>query len=818
MKEIRIRGAREHNLKDLSLNIPHDRFVVITGVSGSGKSSLAFDTVFQQAQMRFLEVLSPYARRFLEKVSRPDVESIEGLRAGIAVDQKSIAANPRSTVGTVTEIYDYLRLLFSRVSEPFCPVCGRKLGAFEPDEIASAIEAGFSGKRIKILAPLIKGKKGEHREVFNKISRMGFVRARVDGKIMEISPPPALERFKTHNIEVLVDELVPSGKRLERSVKRALEISGESLIVISDGEEILYSTSLHCPYCGISLPSPEPRLFSFNSPYGACPACGGTGFRLIIKGEEQIITEERCEECGGIRLRSETLSFKIDGKDIGYYVELPATVFKKRLIEIEDLWKNKIASRIAIQIKERLEIMEELGIGYLTMNRPIFSLSGGEAQRVRLASQLGAKIRGALYVLDEPSIGLHPRDQKRLIEVLKRIRDFGNTVIVVEHDEMTIRSADHIIDMGPGGGESGGRIVASGPISEILSSSRSITGAYLRKEKFIDIPYRRRKPKDFLFIKGARIHNLKNLNVKIPLGVFLVVTGVSGSGKSSLIIDTLFAALKGKNESFDKIEGAEKVKEAVLVDQKPIGRTPRSNPATYTGVFTHIRKLFSSLPEAKKRGFNHSRFSFNLKEGRCPVCKGAGVIRIRMHFLPDVFTVCNECQGKRYRKEVLEVRFRGKNINDVLEMTVEEAYKLFRDVPQIERRLKLLKDIGLGYIKLGQPSPNLSGGEAQRVKITKELTRNVKSNLYILDEPTVGLHFDDVKKLLRVLHRLVDEGATVIVIEHNLDVIKNADWIIDLGPEGGEEGGRIVAQGTPEEVCRANTYTGRFLREVLNGC
>lgn len=818
MKEIIIRGAREHNLKNLTLNIPHDRLVVITGVSGSGKSSLAFDTLFQQSQMKFLEVLSPYARRFLEKVNKPDVESIEGLRAGIAVDQKSIAANPRSTVGTVTEIYDYLRLLFSKVAKPHCPSCGRKLGAFDPQEIAGAIESTFTGKKVKILAPLIKGKKGEHREVFNKISRMGFVRARVDGSIVEVNPPPPLKRFITHTIEVLVDELLPTGKRLERSVKRALEIAGDSLVVLFNGEEVLYSTSLHCPYCGISLPSPEPRLFSFNSPYGACPICGGTGFKIITRGEEEIVTEERCGECGGVRLRREALSFKINGKDIGYYVELPASTFKRELMEIKELWDNKIASRIAIQIKERLEIMEELGVGYLTMNRPIFSLSGGEAQRVRLASQLGAKIRGALYVLDEPSIGLHPRDQKNLIDVLKRIRDFGNTVIVVEHDEMTIRAADYIIDMGPGGGEAGGKVVAKGNIKKIISNPQSITGAYLRGERSIEVSRRRRKSQDFLVLKGVKTHNLKNIDVRIPLGVLVVVTGVSGSGKSSLIIDTLFAALKGKKKVLEEIKGMEKIKEAVLVDQKPIGRTPRSNPATYTGVFTHIRKLFSSLPEAKKRGFNHSRFSFNLREGRCPVCRGAGVIRIRMHFLPDVFAVCGECGGKRYRKEVLEVKFKGKSINDVLEMTVEEAYELFRDVPQIERRLKLLKDIGLGYIKLGQPSPNLSGGEAQRVKITKELTRNIKSNLYILDEPTVGLHFDDVKKLLRVLHKLVEEGATVIVIEHNLDVIKNADWIIDLGPEGGEEGGRIVAQGTPEEVCRANTYTGNFLKEVLNGC
>jgi len=818
MKELIIRGAREHNLKDITLSLPHDRLIVITGVSGSGKSSLAFDTVFQQAQMKFLEVLSPYARRFLEKVNKPEVESIEGLRAGIAVDQKSIAANPRSTVGTVTEIYDYLRLLFSKASQAYCPSCGRRLESFSNEEIATAVQEKFSGRKIKILAPIIRGKKGEHREVFSKISRMGYLRARVDGQIMEITSPPLLQRFKTHTIEVLVDELVPRGERLQRSVARALEISGDSLIVLHGDEEILFSTSLHCPYCGISLPTPEPRLFSFNSPYGACPVCGGTGFKLIIHGEEEFLSEERCSQCNGTRLRKESLAFKVWDKDIGYYVELPASDLREEFLGMEKLWEDKITKIIVSQIVDRLGVMEDLGIGYLTLNRPIFTLSGGEAQRVRLASQLGSKLKGALYVLDEPSIGLHARDQKRLIEVLKRIRDFGNTVIVVEHDEMTIRSADHIVDMGPGGGEQGGKIVARGNLEDILFSKNSITAQYLRGEKKIEVPEKRRKPEGFIELIGVKKHNLKNINVRIPLGVLVVVTGVSGSGKSSLIIDTLYPALKGEKNGLDEIKGADGIKEVVLVDQKPIGRTPRSNPATYTGVFTHIRKLFSSLPESRKRGFTKSRFSFNLEEGRCPVCKGAGVIRVKMHFLPDVFTLCGECRGQRYKREVLDVKFQGKNINDILEMTIEEAYSFFQDVPQIERRLRFLKDIGLGYLKLGQPSPNLSGGEAQRIKIARELTRNVKSNLYILDEPTVGLHFDDIKKLLAVLHRLVDEGATVIVIEHNLDVIKNADWIIDLGPEGGEKGGKVVASGSPEDVCREDTYTAKFLREVLNGC
>ncbi len=818
MREIIIRGAREHNLKNLTLSIPHDSLVVITGVSGSGKSSLAFDTIFQESQMRFLEVLSPYARRFLEKVSKPNVESIQGLRAGIAVDQKSIAANPRSTVGTATEIYDYIRLLFSKASHPFCPSCGRKLEAFEPEEIAQAVERKFKGKRIKILAPIVKEKKGEHREVFSKILKMGYLKARVDGKLLEVLPSFGLERYRAHNIEVLIDDLFPEGQRLSRSVKRALEISGDSLIILHLNGELLISTSLHCPYCGISLPSPEPRLFSFNSPYGVCPACGGVGFKVREERGRTMVTEEPCDLCGGTRLRREAYAFKIGGKDIGYYVELPVSRLREELLSINEIWSSEVPRRIASRIVEGAEIMKKLGIGYLTLNRPIFSLSSGEAQRVRLSSQLGSKLKGALYVLDEPSIGLHPKDQSMLIDILRRIRDFGNTVIIVEHDEMTIKRADYIIDMGPGGGDKGGKIVIQGTLKDIMGNPTSVTGLYLRGDKRIEVPRRRRKPRGFLYFTGVTKHNLKNINVRIPLGELVVVTGVSGSGKSSLIIDAIYQGLKGKKEGFIKMEGAEKIREAVLVDQKPIGRTPRSNPATYTGIFVHIRKLFSSLPEARKRGFSKSRFSFNLREGRCPVCKGAGVVRVKMHFLPDVFTQCSECRGKRYRKEVLEVKFRGKSINDVLEMTVEEAYALFKDIPQIGRRLRLLLDIGIGYIKLGQPSPNLSGGEAQRVKIAKELTRNTKSNLYILDEPTVGLHSDDIKKLLSVLHRLVESGSTVVVIEHDLDVIKNGDWIIDLGPEGGEEGGKIVAEGTPEQICRADTHTGRFLREVLNGC
>ncbi len=807
MKYLSIRGAREHNLQNLTLRLPHDRLIVITGVSGSGKSSLAFDTIFQQAQMKFLEVLSPYARRFLEKVTRPEVEEIKGLRAGVAVDQRSVAATVLSTVGTATEIYHYLRLLFAKLSTPHCPSCGRELQAFSPEGISQAVEKRFEGGEIQVLAPVVRRKKGEHREVFRRILKMGFLRARVDGRVMEVNPELRLNRMSTHNIEVVLDQGRLKGKRLERAVKTALEISYPSIIISSEGKDTLFSTELYCPYCGISLPEPDIRLFSFHSPYGACAVCQGRG----------EVNGRVCPSCGGKRLRKEALAFKISGKDIGDLSRMSVRALRNFLQGQRYLAEDPVGERIIGEIIERINIMEELGVGYLTLDRSMLTLSGGEAQRVRLAGQLGLRLRGALYVLDEPSIGLHPKDQRKLIEKLKNLRDLGNTVIVVEHDEMTIREADHIVDLGPGGGRAGGRIVVQGSLKEVEENPASLTGRYLSKKLSIPTPRSRRRPKGFIKIKGARVHNLKNIDVEVPLGVLLVVTGVSGSGKSSLIIDTLYRFLKGGEVDVDGVEGAEKIREPVLVDQKPIGKTPRSNPATYIGVFTHIRKLFSSLPEARRRGFTHSRFSFNLREGRCPVCEGAGTIRVKMHFLPDVFVLCRECGGRRYKKEVLEVKFRGKSIYDVLEMTVEEAHGFFRDVPQIERRLRVLKQIGLGYIKLGQPSPALSGGEAQRVKIAKELTRNVRSNLYILDEPTVGLHFDDVGKLLQVLHQLVDRGNTVIIIEHHLDVIKNADWVIDLGPEGGEEGGKVVAAGTPEQVAETNTHTARFLREVLFG-
>ncbi len=821
-KVIFVRGAREHNLKNIDVILPHNSIIVITGISGSGKSSLAFDTIFQQSQMRFLEILSPYARQFLEKVSKPDVDSISGLRPGIAVDQKSIVFNPKSTVGTVTEIYDYLRLLFSKVSKAYCPGCGRELESLPPEEIASTIMRRFKDESIMILSPVVRGKKGHHRDVIEGLRKRGFVKARIDGVVRDLDEEIKLERFRLHTIEVVVDRLkLKEGaeRRLERAVNLALELSKDVVIVKAGESETFFSSKLYCPYCGISLPEPEPRYFSFNSPYGACDHCHGIGFKLVEENEEYIITEEKCPVCQGIRLKPRSLAFKINGKHIGYFVELPINRFIEEIkaLRLEGS-SREISERILPELLSRAEALIKLGLSYLTLNRPISTLSGGEAQRVRLAAQLGARLRGALYVLDEPSIGLHPRDQSRLLDALEEIRDRKNTVIIVEHDEMTIRRADHIVDLGPGAAEEGGRIVAQGSLKEILRSKESLTGRYLRGEERIPVPSERRKPRDWIEIVGARKHNLKNINVRIPLGVLVVVTGVSGSGKSTLVIDVLLAGLQGRKDGFEQIKGREKIKKVIHVDQRPIGRTPRSNPATYTSVFTDIRKLFASLPAARQMGFKPSRFSFNLEEGRCRHCRGAGVIKVEMHFLPDVFVRCPECGGRRYNPNTLKVKFRGYSISDVLEMSVEEALKLFKDVPQIERKLRTLRDVGLGYIKLGQPAPNLSGGEAQRVKLAKELAKQTRQHtLYVLDEPTVGLHFHDVRKLVEVLHRLVDKGHTVIVIEHNLDVIKNADWIIDLGPEGGEEGGEVVAEGTPEEVA-ANpaSITGRFLKEVLS--
>ncbi len=820
-KFIVIRGAREHNLKNINLTLPHDSIVVITGISGSGKSSLAFDTVFQQSQMRFLEILSPYARQFLEKVSKPDVDSIAGLRPGIAVDQKSIVFNPKSTVGTVTEIYDYLRLLFSKVSIAHCPGCGRVLESLPPEEIASTVLRKYEGQKVVVLAPVVRGKKGHHREVIEDLRKKGFVRARIDGEIRDLDEEIELERFKRHTIEVVVDSLRVNSenqRRVNRAIQTALSFSSDSVIIIGEKEESFFSSKLYCPYCEISLPEPEPRYFSFNSPYGACEECHGIGFKLIEEGDEYVITEEKCPACKGIRLKRQSLAFKIDGKDIGYFVELPIRKFIEEIQRLSFEGNDReIFSRILPEILSRAEALVKLGLPYLTLNRPISTLSGGEAQRVRLAAQIGARLRGALYVLDEPSIGLHPRDQSRLLDALEEIRDRRNTIIIVEHDEMTIRRADYIVDLGPGAAEQGGRVVAQGGLKDIVNSPQSLTGKYLKREKFIGLPAKRRQPADWIEIIGARKHNLKNINVRIPLNVLVVVTGVSGSGKSTLVIDVLLEGLKGGKDGFDEIKGAEKIAKVIHVDQRPIGRTPRSNPATYTGLFTHIRKLFASLPTARQLGFKPSRFSFNLEEGRCKNCKGAGLVKVEMHFLPDVFVPCPECQGRRYNPNTLKVKFRGKNIYDVLEMSVDEALEFFKDVPQIERKLRTLSEVGLGYIKLGQPAPNLSGGEAQRVKLAKELSKVARQHtLYVLDEPTVGLHFYDVEKLISVLHRLVDKGNTVIVIEHNLDVIKNADWIIDLGPEGGEEGGYIVAEGTPEEVAEnPASITGSFLKEVL---
>ncbi len=918
-KFIEIKGARVHNLKNIDVKIPRDKLVVITGVSGSGKSSLAFDTLYAEGQRRYVESLSSYARQFLGVLQKPDADHIEGLSPAISIEQRKASKNPRSTVGTTTEIYDYLRLLFARVGTPYCPNCNIPLKKSTVDEIVDEIQEEEDGKRIMVLAPVVRGKKGEHKGVFEKIMKKGYVRVRVDGSIYDVEYFPELERYKLHDIEILIDRLKVSEKnrsRLAESLEQAMkEADGFVKIITEDGKEKDYSENLMCPKCGFSMPEIEPRLFSFNSPYGACPACGGLGVKIEVskdalvadprlnilegaikvwgepnpfvekqlrrladrfgvklstpwkdlpedfkdavifgKGVEHISFEpvahyvwrryrqtdsnwmknelekylvyRTCPVCGGSRLRREALAVKISGKNIyditQMHIDEAISFFKNLQFEGR---KKIIARQILKEIIKRLSFLRDIGLSYLTLDRPTQTLSAGEDQRVRLATQIGSGLVGVLYILDEPSVGLHPRDTKRLIDTLKKLRDQGNSVVVVEHDRETMENADWIIDLGPGAGDNGGKIVAEGTLEDIKSHPRSLTGKYLRGERKIEVPQKRRKPKGrFLVIRGARHNNLKNIDVNIPLGLFVCITGVSGSGKSSLVEDTLYHALlkrfygaKVEVGEHDKIEGIEFIDKVINIDQSPIGRTPRSNPATYTSLFTPIRELFASLPEAKKRGYTQGRFSFNVKGGRCESCRGEGFIKIEMQFLPDVYVPCDVCKGKRYNRETLEVKYKGKSIADVLDMTVDDAYKFFKDIPSIERKLRILKDVGLGYMKLGQPATTLSGGEAQRVKLAKELSRPQKGNtLYILDEPTTGLHFEDVRKLVKVLNRLVDKGNTVLVIEHELDVIKSADWIIDLGPEGGEKGGYIVVEGTPEEVAASpKSYTGRFLKKEL---
>jgi len=919
--KIIIRGARQHNLKNINLDIPKNKLVVITGPSGSGKSSLAFDTIYAEGQRRYVESLSSYARQFLGIMEKPEVDIIEGLSPAIAIDQKTTSKNPRSTVGTVTEIYDYMRVLWANIGKPHCPECGRLLEGLSAHEILEKVWEKYKNKRISVLSPLVRGKKGEFKELFKDLDKMGFSRVKVDGEYMRILEVPPLDKNKKHNIDLVVDRLTLEEEeraRLLTAIEKALELS-KGLLKIEDVEtqkEEVFSERLTCPDHSFSIPELSPRLFSFNSPYGACPACKGLGVKwevdvkLLIDEKEpavdavritessffeylkypimnilrklgynprtpwqdlpsgirsfllyggsidggsfegvvkhlerrfleeeserlreeisEFIREKPCPECGGARLRPEALSVLVDGKSIWEISHMPIRSAKEFFDKLPYKLEGKsliVAERLIKEISDRLGFLINVGLDYLNLARSATTLSGGEMQRIRLATQIGSKLTGVLYVLDEPSIGLHPRDTEKLINTLKDLRDIGNTVIVVEHDPETIISADWVIDMGPGAGKKGGEVVFQGRVEDMLRDERSLTGAYLSGRLSIPVPEKRRKPKDrWLRIVGARKHNMKNITVEIPVGLFVCITGVSGSGKSTLIYDilweysrALFYGGSAEVEGFDRIEGLEHFDRVINIDQSPIGRTPRSNPATYTKVFDHIRELFAQTPEARARGYNAGRFSFNVKGGRCEACQGEGVIRVEMHFLPPVYVPCDVCKGKRYNRETLDILYKGKNISDVLDMTVDEAYEFFENIPTIRRKLQLLKDIGLGYIKLGQPATTLSGGEAQRIKLARELSKKETGRtLYLLDEPTTGLHMDDVKKLIDILQRLVDKGNTVVVIEHNLDVIKCADWIIDLGPEGGERGGYVVAVGPPEEIAqREGSYTGQYLRKVL---
>ena len=919
-----VRGAREHNLRNIDVEIPRDSLVVVTGLSGSGKSSLVFDTIYAEGQRRYVESLSAYARQFLGVLEKPDVDLIEGLSPAIAIEQRSASRNPRSTVGTITEVYDYLRLLWARAGTPHCAGCGRPVRPQSATEIAEQVLTWPERTRVEVLAPLVRGRKGEFRDLFEEATREGFVRARVDGELVELRDPPRLNRRANHDISVVVDRLAVRERDRERladSVGTALRMAAGTVEVLQvdapeDGRHF-FSERYACPACELSIPELEPRQFSFNSPYGACPACDGLGLQkrpdpsLIVGGDpisilegvilpwgaptgrlrrrilpalaekhgfslgtpwakledaqreavlegdpeldwegavadtarryreaqadrvrlalEAYMVASPCGACGGARLRPESLAVTVGGRRISDVLELPIDEALELFEAMLDRATGRTAEVVEPILKEvcsRLRFMAHVGLGYLTLSRAAETLSGGEGQRIRLATQIGSRLVGVLYVLDEPSIGLHARDNRRLLDTLETLRDLGNTLLVVEHDEETIRSADHVVDMGPGAGRHGGEVIVSGTVEDLLGHAESLTGAYLRGDRSIPVPKRRRSPdgRPRLVVRGAREHNLQAIDVEFPLGLFICVTGVSGSGKSTLVEEILYRRLarelyraKAVPGKHDAIEGLEEIDKVIDVDQGPIGRTPRSNPATYTGLFTPIRELFARLPESRIRGYAPGRFSFNVKGGRCEACRGDGLVKIEMHFLPDVYVPCDVCRAKRYNRETLEVLYKGKSIADVLDMTVEAALSFFDPVPTIRRKLAYLHDVGLGYIHLGQPATTLSGGEAQRVKLATELSkRSTGRTLYILDEPTTGLHFEDIRLLLRVLHKLVEKGNTILVIEHQLDVVKTADWVIDLGPEGGGAGGRIVAAGPPEVVAAADhSHTGTSLRRIL---
>jgi excinuclease ABC subunit A len=936
-----IHGAREHNLRNIHLELPRNRLIVFTGLSGSGKSSLAFDTIYAEGQRRYVESLSAYARQFLGQMEKPDVDFIEGLSPAISIDQKSGSRNPRSTVGTITEVYDYLRVLYARIGHPHCPRCGRPIGRQTPDQIVDQVMSLPEGTRFQVLAPIVRGRKGEYERLLKDLAQKGFARARIDGEVRELAEPIRLDRYYKHDIEVVVDRLVAKAnirRRVADSVETALELAEglAAIAVQTDGTEEIVNFSQHlaCPYDGLSFPELAPRNFSFNSPYGACTTCDGLGIRLEVDPElvvpdpdlsleegaiapwassrleywnrvleatadthgfslrapwrrlskparevvlygsdeeiyiryrnrygrmrsyyttyegvipnlerrhsetdsdharwriEQFMREVPCRTCKGARLRPESLAVTVGDRNVAEVTSLSVVNTLRFLDELEGLLTDReemIAERLLKEIRARLGFLVDVGLDYLTLSRTAGSLAGGEAQRIRLATQIGSGLVGVLYILDEPSIGLHQRDNRRLIDTLLRLRDLGNTLIVVEHDEATIRTADWIVDIGPGAGDKGGEVVYSGSVEGMLDEPDSITGAYLNRRMEIPTPRVRRQPDGrWLEVRGAAQHNLKRIDVGFPLGLFVCVTGVSGSGKSTLVEDVLHRALQAKvgrsrvvPGKHRRLVGWEELDKVIHVDQSPIGRTPRSNPATYTGVFDHVRRLFSQVPEARMRGYQPGRFSFNVRGGRCEACAGDGVIKIEMHFLPDVYVTCEQCKGRRYNRETLEVKYKGRNVADVLAMSVDEALEFFRNIPVIARHLQTLSDVGLGYIKLGQSAPTLSGGEAQRIKLSSELAkRSTGRTFYILDEPTTGLHFDDVRKLLSVLERLVDAGNTVVVIEHNLDVVKTADWIVDLGPEGGDAGGELVTAGPPEEVARnRDSHTGRVLGEVLD--